>query len=925
MLPAAIGPFKIERELGRGGMGVVYLAIDTNLDRPVAIKALPADLAADADRLARFQREAKLLASLNHPNVGGIYGVESADGQKYLVLEFIDGATLAELLKDGAMPVDEALSVAKQIADAVEAAHEKGVIHRDLKPGNVMVTADGVVKVLDFGLARTEEGSGSSISRPGLPNSPTLTSPAPVHSPTIPGAIMGTAGYMSPEQARGKAVDKRSDIFSFGCVFFEMLTGDGPFPGETATDSIGAILHRDPDWARLPQQTPPRMRELLRHCLAKERRSRLHDIGDARLEIERAIAGAEWRAGVAPSSATGGRSRTAISVVAALALVAAGWALAKLVTRRAPIAPSPTYHVSAALPASPPFGGLLGIAPDGRFLVCRSWPELPPESVTPTGSLMIRRLDRDETKPIEGTAGARSASLSPDGRWLAFVAAKDRAASRFALKRIALVGGEPAGLPEVICELERNPVDICWTSEQEIALASSWESSILTVPASGGEPKVALRDEDAKSIDFWGSLRPLPKAKLALATRWSLVGQTLKERVELVDLASGKRSVLLPNAALGEYVADADGGMLLARRANATLVAVPFDLSSLELTGTPATVWSGHPVDAFALSTNGVLALATRATDVSGRRLAFVDEHGQRQPVAGAPRAFSNAVVSPDGGRALTNLEYPSAAELPAELWIHDIARGTISRLPTRGIPVEAGVWSNDGQRVAYGVISESETAIWSQRVDGADDAVKLYSVPGNRSLLIAKDWSPDGEAIAFVQVDLAGGSVVASILESKAGAKDWTARPVGGSTGIADEPMFSPDGKWMRFVSNESGRPELYVQRRAGAAEAKSRAVQVSTSGAGGRSWWSPDGKELRYLDLNDHVMSVQIKTEPTFSASLPKMLYSVEDLRTAGRCFAPDGRLFVILEGDNERPTKIDVVVNFLSELRAKLSAAQ
>lgn len=291
MHPANIGPYQIQRELGRGGMGEVFLARDTRLDRDVAIKALPAHLAADPDRLARFQREAKALAALNHPGVGAIYGLEEAGGHQYLVLEYIEGETLLDRLGSGPIPVDEAMSIARQMAEALEAAHEKGIVHRDLKPGNVMVTPEGVVKVLDFGLARTAEGPMSSTSLPAAADSPTM----PVHSPTIPGAIMGTAGYMSPEQARGKPVDKRSDIFSFGCVFYELLTGSGPFPGETVTDSLGAILHRDPEWDLLPKSTPPRVRELLRNCLVKDRRNRLHDIGDARLELDRAIAGHESR------------------------------------------------------------------------------------------------------------------------------------------------------------------------------------------------------------------------------------------------------------------------------------------------------------------------------------------------------------------------------------------------------------------------------------------------------------------------------------------------------------------------------------------------------------------------------------------------------------------------------------------------------
>ncbi|MCC6676417.1 MAG: serine/threonine-protein kinase [Phycisphaerales bacterium] len=930
MHPAVIGPFQVQRELGRGGMGEVFLAHDTRLDRQVAIKALPAHLAADPDRLARFQREAKVLASLNHPGIGAIYGLEEAGGHQYLVLEFIEGETLADRLVSGAIPVDEALTTAKQIAEALEVAHEKGIIHRDLKPGNVMVTPDGVVKVLDFGLARTAEGSPSTLNAAGAsppPDSPTL----PIRSPTIPGAIMGTAGYMSPEQARGKPVDKRSDIFSFGCVLYEMLTGVGPFPGETVTDSLGAILHREPDWALILPHTPARVRELLRSCLVKDRRNRLHDIGDARLELERAIAGHEWTSAAAPAAA-GKRSRQILLGIAAVALLGAGWALASLLTRPAPPAPAQSFHVSTTVPAKPEFGSVAAISPDAKFLICTVWPELPPDSVKPGGLLMVRRLDRDETKLIEGTEGVNTASLSPDGRWIAFVAAKDRAGSRFSLKKIALIDGQPAGAAESLCELPKNPGDICWPSDREIAIAPSWDSSILTVPAAGGEPRAVLRDESTTGVESWGEIRRLGDGKSILATRWSLVGQTVKEHVELIDLASGKRSIVLPNAASAQYVAGtggAGGGVILAMRNQNSLIAVPFDLGTLQVAGTPVTVWSGRPLRSYRLSPGGTLAMVTRSADVSGRRLAVVGDQGEAQPVPGAPRAFGNFVVSPDGGRVLSSFDQPESAELPSELWVHDLARRTVTRLPTQGIPIDCGIWSNDGQRIVYGVIGETEAAIWEQRADGAGEPVKLYSVAGNRTLLIARNWSPDGKVLAVTQVDLTVDTADALLLEQQADSKTWVAKPYLNSKANEDAIGFSADGKWARFLSAESGRTELYVQRftgtGSGVADARAGRVQVSTSGAGWSSWWSPDGKEIRYIDADDQVMSVQIQTEPSLSASLPKTLYSVKDLKTRSRCFTPDGRVMVVLEGEGERITKVDLVVNFLEELRARMVAAK
>jgi serine/threonine-protein kinase len=666
MPPAAIGPFKIEHELGHGGMGEVFLATDTRLDRRVAIKALPAHLAQDADRLARFQREAKVLASLNHPGIGAIYGLEEANGHQYLILEFIEGETLAARLAAGLIPVDEALGLAKQIAEALEAAHEKGVIHRDLKPSNVMVTPDGVVKVLDFGLARSADGTPSSTHSPALADSPTVTSPArPHHSPTIPGAIMGTAGYMSPEQARGKPVDKRSDIFSFGCVLFEMLTGAMPFRGETVADSIGATLHKDTDFALIPAGTPPRVRELLINCLAKDRRNRLHDIGDARLELERALAGQEWVSFSAAPAVSGPR-RPALAAALAVLLLGFGGVIGAILSRPEAVPPSPPIHVSLATPPKPDMTGLSGIAPDGRFVVYRCWPELDPESAKPGGVLMIRRLDRDETKTVPGTEGVLEAALSADGRWIAFLAAKDRARSRISLKKIALENGQPAGAPETLFDLSSSDDSyMCWSSDREIVLAQSWKQTILSVPASGGEPRVIVKGENVPGIDSWGDVRPLVPGKSILATRWALVGQTIKERTEIVDLASGARTPLLENAGVAQYL---PSGHIVARRNLNSLVAARFDLATNRIVGEPVTIWNGDLRNSFFVSPTGILAKMTQAGDNTGRTLAWIDEKGKPEPIAAPPRAYAWLAVSPGSRRVATNLQPADGTDLGSDL-----------------------------------------------------------------------------------------------------------------------------------------------------------------------------------------------------------------------------------------------------------------
>jgi len=925
-----VAGYAIERELGRGGMGVVYLATDSRLDRQVAIKALPADLAADPDRLARFQREAKVLASLNHPNIAAIHGLEEVDGHRYLVLEYIEGETLAERLKRGPIPIEEALPLVRQMAEALEVAHEKGVIHRDLKPGNVMVTPDGAAKVLDFGLARTADGNPSSSSyTAAVANSPTVTSPMPVHSPTVAGVIMGTAGYMSPEQARGKPVDKRSDIFSFGCVLYEVLTGAQPFQGETVTDSLGAILHREPEWSLLPPATPARIRELLANCLAKDRRQRLHDMGDARLDLERAISGREWTS-VGESSLAGGKSRLALGGIGLAVVVlaaAAGWLLASKFTSPALQAPAQTFHLSTPTPAKPELRNVAGIAPDARFVVYTAWTDPQADSVKPQGVLVVRRLDREETKIIEGTEGAMEAALSPDGRWLAFIAAKDRTQSKYNLKKIALDNGRPGGAPETLCELPPGgSPTLCWSSDREIVMALPWNETILAVSAAGGEPRIILSEGRAKEIESWGEVRPLVEGRSILATRWSLVGQAIKERTEVIDLVSGKRTALLQNAG-GTQIAP--GGYLIARRNINSLIAARFDLDTLRIIGEPVTIWNGGGVNNFLVSRSGTLAMTTASGDISGRKLARIDDQGLPQPVPAPSRSYGSMIsVSPDGGRVAVNLDPADLNELPTDLWVFDLTRRTLTRLPTQGPSWECA-WSNDGERIAYSIVGKEGFSIWQRRTDGTGEPVKMFASEGPQIMVSPSGWSPDGKILAVLQQDFMSYSEDVLMLEQEAGSTLWKATPYLNSPANEHALRFSPDGKWVLFCSVESGRHELYVQRFSGATsgpqDATTGRVQISTNGHDGSSWWSADGKEIRFVDGDKQVMSVQVQTEPRFSVSLPKLLYSFKELKTLSRGWDPDGRMMVVLEGQNERVSKIGVVVNFLDEVRAKVGTAE
>jgi Tol biopolymer transport system component len=936
MHPATIGPYQVQRELGRGGMGEVYLAHDTRLDRQVAIKAMPAHLAQDPDRLSRFQREAKVLASLNHPGIGAIYGLEELAGHQYLILEFIEGKTLADVLSKGPLPVDESLSLAKQIAEALEVAHEKGVIHRDLKPGNVMVTSDGVVKVLDFGLARTAEGSSFTTSAPVPADSPTVTSPARFAlSPTIPGVIMGTAGYMSPEQARGKPVDKRSDIFSFGCVLYEMLTGIMPFRGETVADAIGATLHKESDLGLLPPHTPRRVRDLLTNCLAKDRKNRLHDIGDARLELERAISGQEWFAAAA-STALPKRNRSlAISAACAIALLAGGigWLSASRLARTAPVAAQQSFHVSTRIESKPPFQSLWGISADARFLVYTAWPELEPDSSEAQGVLVVRRLDRDETIVLEGTEGARTAALSPDGRWVAFSSAKDRAGTKFSLKKIALDNGRPSGRPETICELPQGSYfQLGWASDREVLFAPNLEQAIYAVAASGGEPRVVVREERPEGLGGWDQFIPLVAGQSMLATHFSISAEKVKVDTEVIDLASGKRTIVLPDAGAAQVLTDSvrGGTFLVFGRADLTnLFAVPFDLGTLRTLGEPVRVWSGNTMTQVKISASGTLALSTRASDSSNRRLAWLDDKGQPQPLAVPTRAFSEIAVSPDGGRVLANVEMSNPDDLTSELWVQDLARRTSTRVPIQGF-AQGLMWNPNGQKIVHGSYAKDEFAIVERPASASGEAVKMFTSPiADQKFVMPSAWSPDGKVLVIVQQNIKVNKGDVLMLEQDAEAATWKPTPYLNSPADEHALRFSPDGKWVLFCSVESGRHELYMQRftsaASGAEDTKSGRVQVSTNGHDGAAWWSPDGKEIRFVDGDRQVVSVEVKTEPTLAVSLPKPLYSFKELKTTSFTWGPDGRLMVILQGENEQASRIDLVVNFAEEIRAKMGTAK
>lgn len=551
--------------------------------------------------------------------------------------------------------------------------------------------------------------------------------------------------------------------------------------------------------------------------------------------------------------------------------------------------------------------------------------------------LVVRRLDRDETTVIEGTEGARNAALSADGRWVAFAAAKDRAGTKFALKKVALENGRPSGKPQSVCELTQGSwFSLGWSSDRELVFAASLNTTIYTVSASGGESRVLLRADGAQGLEIWQDFRPLVAGRSMLATDVVLSGEKVKVNTEVIDLASGKRTVVLTDAGSAQLVTVSKAAgkevehFLVASRSDLSgLVAVRFDPGTLRTLGDPVTVWNGGQVNRFDLSPSGTLAMAAQASATVDRRLAWIDEKGQPQPVTATARSYSGISISPDGERVLATQESTSPDDLGTQVWIQDLKRKTTTRLPVEGM-TDSMMWSNDGRRIAYSTFTNEEFSIWERPAVPSGGAAKMFATPIAQQLFVAPSaWSPDGKILAIVQSDIKTNKSDVLMLEQEPDSTEWKATPYLNSPADEHALRFSPDGKWVVFCSVESGRHELYAQRftgaGSGAKDAASGRVQISTSGHDGGVWWSADGKEIRFIDGDKQVMGVDVKTEPTFSASLPKVLYSIKDLKTRSFSWSPDGRLMVILEGENERVNKIDLIVNFGEEIRAKMGAVK
>jgi len=864
----SVGPYEILAPIGAGGMGEVYRARDTRLDREVAIKVLPALLAQDPERLARFEREAKVLASLNHPNIAQIYGIED----RALVMELVPGAPL-----QGPLTLATTLNYAYQIAGALEAAHDKGIIHRDLKPSNIMITPEGVVKVLDFGLAAIPSRD-VDVSNPA--NSPTLTIAA-----TQAGMILGTAAYMSPEQAAGKPVDKRADIWSYGVVLWEMLSGGRLFDAETISHTLADVLRAPINFDKLPKETPRGIRDLLKRCLDRDAKNRLRDIGEARIAIlvETQNLGKEPDVAVTapPRSRT---SRTGWIAAGMLAVIAAVLAFVHF---RETHPPQRVGRFQVELPektSNPVFE----ISPDGRTLAFTA-------AQSGRRRMWIRPIDSLTAQAVPGTEDATYLFWSPDSASIGyFVPGK--------LKKVALTGGPS----QTLCDAADGRGGT-WNKDGVIVLSPGPGAPPIRVSAAGGTP-VPLVLNGIDGFERYPVFLPDGKRFLFEVSN----AKPASNGIYVGSLDGSAPAKLLPDESSAEYVAgdsSGKGGLLLFRR-EGSLMAVPFDPMAARSTGEAFPVAEQIGISAntnhaaFSVSGNGILAYSGASLGAELREMSWIDRAGKRTPI-GEPAGIVVAAISPDGKRIVFS-KIAEQAKDGSDLWMLDVARGVSSRFTFRpGISADP-VWSPDGSRIVFSVDNNS---IYEKPANGAGEE-KLLNGGGVNSR--PQDWSPDGRILVYEDF----GRNTAQDLWLLPLEGDRKPRPYLETPFDERDAQFSPDGRWMAYASNESGLLQVYVQP----VPASSGKFQISSAG-GTQPRWRRDGKELFYISAEDKLMAVEVKINNTFEAGSPKALFDLQQNSMAGRWAyqpAADGQRFLVLSNARSASPLITVVLNWQAGLR-------
>ena len=884
-----LGPYDISASIGAGGMGEVYRGRDTTLNRDVAIKVLPAEMASDALRLARFKREAQVLASLNHSNIAHVYGFEGAslpDGSTahFLAMEMVEGEDLSARLKRGAIPVDESIAIARQIADGLEEAHEHGIIHRDLKPGNLKVTPDGKVKILDFGLAKALEGDPSTSGSGRVPE-PLEHSPTMSRHMTEAGMIMGTAAYMSPEQARGKTVDKRADIWAFGVVLYEMLAGARLFPGETVSDVLAAVLRAEIDWKALPATTPAEIKRLIARCLERDPKNRLHDIADARITIDEAVrGGGDATAPISAIQSPGNRTSVLPWAVAALAVVAVTTIALKGTNAR--VEPRPLTTFGILLPpdqfltrAQSP---ILDLSADGRtvFFVAEG---------KESSAIFRRSFDRRAVTRVEGTDGAEHPSLSPDGRWLAFF-------SSGMLRKVSVEGGTPVVVTPALA-----PRGVAWAPDGSLVFTPLYTGGVFRIAASGGDPVPLTKMDTEKGERSHRWPQVLPDGRTLIFTVGSALspGEYDASNIDAQRLDTGERKTILKGARMARYSAL---GYLLFQRGG-TLLAARFDPKTLAFKGEPFAIQEGVGGDTssgaayFSVSDRGTVALVPEASIPKTRGLVLVDRAGRETPLDTPPASFFHPRFSPDGTKIAVAIGGGSASD--DDIHVFDLASQRLRRL-TFGQGHGFPTWSPNGKHILFTNGRSGETGIGLKAADGSGEDISLLK---SSEFQLPDSWHPDGKTLAMTD---ATRSIDIQLLDTSPGGKVTAllASPSAGESAAA----FSPDGRYLAYQTTETGTDEVVVETfPLGGGK-----WQISTGG-GLMPAWSRDGRTLFFVS-GQTIMGVDADTRGVFTPGPPRALFSGPyDLRTViqrNYDVGPDGR-FVMVKRQSAAATPVELVI--------------
>jgi Tol biopolymer transport system component len=893
-----LGVYEVIASIGAGGMGEVFRARDTKLNRDVALKVLPDSFASDPDRLARFTREAQTLASLNHPNIAHIHGLEESSDVRALVMELVEGEDLSQRIARGAIPIDDALPIAKQIAEALETAHEQGIIHRDLKPANIKVRPDGTVKVLDFGLAKAmEPAAGSS---PSMSMSPTLTTPAMTQA----GMILGTAAYMAPEQARGKVVDKRADIWAFGVVLYEMLTGTRAFGDEDVSMTLSKILQREPDFDALPSTVPARVSQALRVCLRKDPKQRVGDIRDVRLALEGAFETAVSQASAPETRQTSAAARALPWALAASTLVfATAWLTVWAPWRAETPEDRPLTRLEVdlgadvSMPAPIPSGSNIVISPDGTRLVYTSG--------TPA-KLFTQRLDQPNATELPGTEGATVPFVSPDSQWVGFI-------SGGKVNKISVEGGAMVPLGPVASTV----AGASWGDDDNILVSESWGGGLKRIPAGGGPPQAVAALGNGEQALAFPQLLPGGKAILFAADPARGEDQI---SIEVLTLADHHRKIVARGGNSPRYLPTSARAGHLVYFNKATLFAIPFNLDTLETHGTAVPLLDDVAYEPrfgtaqFDISRTGTFVYRRASGGASAMvTLQWMDPAGKKEPLLVNPGAYRNPRLSPDGTRIALSI----AAGGNQDVWVYGLQRDTMTRLTFGGAYYEFPTWSPDGRYVLFSSVGNG---IVQARADGAGRPQPL--TPSQTSQ-VPWSFTPDGKRLAYfetvgnpqiwtVPLDDHGGQLTAG-----------TPEPFLKSNSSDVDPVFSPDGRRLAYQSNESGKNEIYVRAFPPTSSGQGGKWQISNSG-GTVPRWSPNGRELLYQSGDQIMASSYTVKGDAFMAEKPRVW--IAKLGGTQWDLAPDGKRMAVLTPvqSAQEPTQEHEVVfleHFFDELRRRV----